>query len=426
MIERYTLSPLKEIWTDKYKFEKMLDIELAICEAWNKKGLIPDKDLKIIQDKALVDLRDIRRREKTTRHETVAFIESVAHKVGESGKYLHYGVTSSDILDTGQSMQIKESLEIILKETKKFNRLLLRKAKKYKDLLMVGRTHGMHAEPVTLGLKFLIWHYETERNIQRLKQALDAISYGKISGSVGTYSQLDPYIERYVCKKLKLKPAKVSTQILQRDRYADVLYSTTSLGNTLEKIALEIRHLHRTEVNEVKEAFRKGQKGSSSMPHKKNPILCERICGQARVLRGNLSIGMENNSLWHERDMSHSSAERVIMPDSLCLVHFMLSDMYSVIDNLQTNKEKIKENLEMEKGKIFSQTLMLKLVQKGMKKDKAYKLVQELSFDKDEDFREEVLKHKLIQKYLTKKDLDEMLDLSYYTRNVKKIFKRFE
>lgn len=426
MIERYTLSPLKEIWTDQYKFERMLDVELAVCKAWSQKKLIPQEDWKTIEKKAIVDLKDIRKREEVTRHETVAFVESVTNKIGTSGKYLHYGVTSSDILDTAQSLQIKESLEIILSETNKFHKLLFKKAKKYKSLIMVGRTHGMHAEPITLGLKFLIWHYETQRDIERIKNALDSISYGKISGSVGTYSQVDPYIENYVCKKLKIKPAKVSTQILQRDRYTDVLYSISALGNTLEKIALEIRHLHRTEIDEVKEAFNKGQKGSSSMPHKKNPILCERICGLARVLRGNLSIGMENNSLWHERDMSHSSAERVIIPDSLCLVHFMLNDMHSVVENLLIKEENIIRNLALEKGKIFSQSLMLRLVQKGMQKEKAYNIAQEISFDEGEGFKQEALKNKLIQKYLTEKELEELTDLSYYTRNVEKIFKRFK
>lgn len=404
----------------------MLDVEIAVCEAWNKKGLISKKHLGNIQKKAAVDLKDIRRREKISRHETVAFVESVANKIGASGKYLHYGVTSSDILDTAQSLQIKESLEIILSETESFHQLLFKKAKKYKNLIMVGRTHGMHAEPITLGLKFLVWHYETERDIQRLKNALDSISYGKISGSVGTYSQIDPSIEKYVCSKLNIKTAKVSTQILQRDRYADVLYSTSALGNTLEKIALEIRHLHHTELDEVKEAFKKGQKGSSSMPHKKNPILCERICGLARVLRGNLSISMENNALWHERDMSHSSAERVIIPDSLCLVHFMLNDMHSVVKNLLIKENSIKKNLSLEKGKIFSQSLMLKLVQNGMEKEKAYKTAQGISFTEKNGFKREILKNKLVQKYLTKKELEELTDLSYYTRNVDKIFERFE
>jgi len=404
----------------------MLEVEIAICEAWNKKGLISNKDLENIIKKSKIDLRDIRRRERNTKHETVAFVESIACKIGDSGKYLHYGVTSSDILDTAQSLQIKESLEIILSDTKKFNRLLKNKAKKYKNLIMMGRTHGMHAEPTTLGLKFLVWHYETDRNILRINNAIDSISYGKISGSVGTYSQIDPCIEKFVCKKLGINVAKISTQILQRDRYGDVLYSITSLGNTLEKIALEIRHLHRTEIDEINEAFHKGQKGSSSMPHKKNPIICERICGQARVLRGNLSIAMENNSLWHERDMSHSSAERIIIPDSLCLIHFMLNDMNSVIENLLIQKESIQRNLELEKGKIFSQTLMLKLVLKGMTKKEAYKTTQDISFEQKSNFKEKILRDTNVRKYLSEKEINEIFNLSYYTRNIDKIFQRFK
>lgn len=426
MVDRYTLSPLKEIWTDQYKFQKMLDVEIAVCEGWNKKGLIPDKDLEIIQKKAKIDLVDIRELEKTTKHETVAFVESVTKKIGKSGKYLHYGVTSSDILDTAQSLQIVDSLKEIIISTKSFHKLLFKKAKKYKSQIMMGRSHGMHAEPITLGLKFLLWHYEIERDIQRLENSLESISYGKISGSVGTYSQIDPDIEKYVCKKLNLKPSKISTQILQRDMYCDVIYSITILGNTLEKIAFEIRHLHRTEIDEIREAFSKGQKGSSSMPHKKNPILCERICGLARVLRGNLLVSMENTALWHERDMSHSSAERIILPDSLCLIHFMLNDMDCVIENLVVNTENIEKNLNIEKGRIFSQTVMLNLVSKGMDKTKAYELIQSISFEKDDNFLELLCENRDIAKYLNKKEIEDICNFDYYTKNVNTIFKRFE
>lgn len=425
MIDRYSLSPLKEIWSDEYKFEKMLEIEIAICEAWSRKGLIPKQDLENIKSKAKIDLRDIREKEETSRHETVAFVESVASKIGKSGKYLHFGVTSSDILDTGQAMQVRDSLKEILKNTKNFKNILSKKAKEYKNLLIMGRTHGMHAEPITLGFKFLVWSYEIERDISRIERALESISYGKVSGSVGIYTHLDPDIEEYVCKKLKLKPSKASTQILQRDRYCDVIYSVTILGNTLEKIATEIRHLHRTEVNEVKEAFAQGQKGSSSMPHKKNPIVCERICGQSRVLRGNLMVAMENTNLWHERDMSHSSAERIIVPDSLCLIHFMLNDMSFIIKDLVVNKEDIEKNLHIEKDKIYSQNLMLHLVEKGMDKQEAYNLIQDFSFKKGEDFLNSLKENSVIKKYLSSEEIENLCTLSYYTRNIDVIFRRF-
>ena len=426
MIDRYSLSPLKDIWSDKYKFEKMLDVEIAICEAWNKEGLIPEQDLKNIKNKAKIDLKDIREREKTSRHETVAFVESVSSKIGDSGKYLHFGVTSSDILDTAQSIQIRDSLEEILKDTKSFKNILLKNAREYKDLIIMGRTHGMHAEPITLGFKFLVWLYEIERDTIRIERAIESISYGKISGSVGTYSHLEPSIEKFVCKKLNLKPSKVSTQILQRDRYCDVMYSVAILGNTLERIATEIRHLHRTEINEIKEAFAKGQKGSSSMPHKRNPIVCERICGQARVLRGNLMIAMENTNLWHERDMSHSSAERIILPDSLILIHFMLNDMTTIINDLVVNREDIDRNLHIEGESIFSQNIMLYLVKKGMKKEDAYSLVQELSFKENKDLIKSLKNNSSLKEYISSKEIEEIGSFSYYTRNIDKIFKRFE
>ena len=425
MIDRYSLSPMKELWEDEYKFQKMLDIELKVCEAWGKKGLIPSADLRNILTKSKVDIKDIREKEETTRHETVAFVESVAGKIGKSGKYFHYGLTSSDVLDTAQSMIMRDAMLKIIKETKILRNELLSKAKKYKDLVMMGRTHGVHAEPTTLGLKFLLLVYELDRDLERLENSQNNISFGKISGSVGTYSQIDPDIEKYVCKELGLKPAKISSQILQRDRYAEYMFSISILGNTLERIATEIRHLHRTEVGEVTEPFELGQKGSSSMPHKKNPILSERICGLARVLRGNLVISMENTALWHERDMSHSSNERIIIPDSSCLIHFMLKDMQYIIKNIVVHKDNIKKNLMLSEGRIFSQTLMLKLVEKGMEKEKAYKLMQELSFDSSRSFLETIEQNSIIEKYLSKKEIEKICTYEYYTKYVDTIFRRF-
>lgn len=425
MIDRYCLSPIKKLWEDEYRFNRMLDIEIKVCEILSKKGVIPEKDYLNIKNKALVDVKDIQNKELDCRHETVAFIQSVSEKIGESSKYFHFGLTSSDVLDTALSLVMRDSLKVISCDTKELKKEVLKKARKYKKIVVIGRTHGMHAEPTTLGLKFLGWVYQLERDVQRLEASLEVISYGKISGSVGTYAQVNPFVEKYVCKQLGLKPAKISTQILQRDRHAQYLFSLSMLGNTLEKIATEIRHLHRTEISEVFEPFGENQKGSSSMPHKRNPILCERICGLARVLRGNTLVGMENIPLWHERDMSHSSAERIVLADSSCLVHFLLNDMLFIIRNIDISKENIIKNLELSKGKIYSQSLMLKLVSKGMDKKEAYDLIQKTSFE-DSDFIEKVENMEIIKKYLTKNDLDELFNYDYYTRYVDEIFKRFE
>jgi len=425
MIDRYSLSPIKELWEDDYRFNKMLEIEIKVCEKLCKDGVIPIKDFENIKKKASIDIKDIQRKESTCRHETIAFIQSVSEKIGESSKYFHFGLTSSDVLDTALSLVMRDSLEIILKNTDRLRKEVLKKAKRYSEVVILGRTHGMHAEPTTVGLKFLIWVYQLERDIERLKSSLEIISYGKISGSVGTYAQIKPSIEKYVCKELGLKSPKISTQILQRDRHAQYLFSLSMLGNTFEKIATEIRHLHRTEIGELFEPFEENQKGSSSMPHKRNPILSERICGLSRVLRGNCLVGMENIPLWHERDMSHSSAERIVLADSTCLTHFMLNDMLFIIKNMSISKENIKKNLELSKGKIFSQSLMLKLVSKGMEKERAYDLVQKVSFE-SEDFLKSIQKIGVVNEYLSKNDLEEIFNYGYYTKHVEEIFKRFE
>jgi len=425
MIDRYSLPKMKELWEDKHRFEKMLEIEIKVCEKLNKDGFILDKDFKSIKKKAIVDIDDIRKREVETRHETVAFVESIASQIGKSSKYFHFGLTSSDLLDTALSLVLKDSLEIIIKDVKELRKEIFKKANKYKTTIVMGRTHGVHAEPTTLGLKFLNWYYQLERDLSRLEHTLETISYGKISGSVGTYAQISPSIEKYVCKELNLKPAKISTQILQRDRHAEYLSTFAILGGTLERIALEIRNLHRTEVGEMFEPFNDSQKGSSSMPHKKNPILCERVCGLSRVLRGNALVGMENISLWHERDMSHSSAERIVLTDSSCLTDFILNDLIYIISDIDISKENIQKNLELSKGKIFSQSVMLKLVSKGMDKDMAYKLMQDISF-KSSDFEREVKESGIVKRYLSQSDLENIFNYKYYTKYVEVIFKRFK
>ena len=426
MIERYSLPEMENLWSDQTKFEKMLEIEILACEALAKKGIITEKELDTLKKKAKVDIKDIRKKEKISHHETVAFLDSISGMISPSFKYLHFGLTSSDTLDTALSLVMRESLDLIVGQLKILRKNLLKQAKRNKDLVMIGRTHGAHGEPITLGLKFLNWVYEVERCLERLENTKETVSYGKISGSVGTYANVKPFVEKYVCKKLKIKSATISNQILQRDRHAEYVFSIAMVGNLLEKIAMEIRHLHRTEIGELGEPFSSKQKGSSSMPHKKNPIVCEQICGLSRVLRGNLVVAMENTPLWDERDISHSSAERVILPDSSTLVHYMLDRMNFVIENVVINKENIKRNLELTKGKIFSQALMLKLVSNGMEKGKAYDLIQSLSFEDTDDFINTVLEDRRGKGFLKEKDGKDLRDYSYYTKHVDEIFKRFE
>jgi len=425
MIDRYTLSPMKELWTDERKFQSMLEVELAVCEAWAKEGIVPNKDLAVIKKKAHVDVLDILDKEQSCKHETIAFIKSVSEKIGKSSRYFHFGLTSSDVLDTSQSIVMKEAMELIILEARKLRKIVFKSAKTYKKLPIMGRTHGVHAEPTTLGLKFLNWVYELDRDMGRLNSALKTISYGEISGSVGTYTHVAPSVEKYVCKKLNLKPALISSQILERDRYSEYLYAIAMLGNTLEKMSTEIRNLHRTEIDELNEPFGEKQKGSSSMPHKKNPILCERICGLSRLLRGNLATEMENTCLWHERDMSHSSVERIIIPDSSCLIHFMLNDMSFIFSNLVVNEENINRNLHMSSGKIYSQALMLALTENGMPKQEAYDLLQNITLNKEGDIQEIISSDKQVLKYLDKQKIKSLCSMDYYTKYVDEIFERF-
>lgn len=377
MIERYSLPGIKNIWSDDNKFSIWLKIELFACEANSKLGVIPAKSLNNIKKKAEFSIDRINKLEEKVKHDVIAFLTNVAEYVGEDSRFIHYGMTSSDVLDTSLSVQMKDAGESILKQLLNLKKILGSKAKKYKSLYMVGRTHGVHAETITLGLKFALWYEEVNRGIERLKRAIDTISVGKISGAVGTYEHIDPFVEKYVCQKLGLKAANVSTQIIQRDRHAEYLTTLAIIGSSLDKFASEIRHLQRTEVLELEEPFSSGQKGSSAMPHKKNPILCERICGLARVLRGNSLVAMENVNLWHERDISHSSAERIIIPDSTMILYYMLVKFSEVLEGLAVNKDNILRNLNLTQGLIYSQRVLLKLIQKGMKRETAYAVVQE-------------------------------------------------
>lgn len=426
MIQRYTLPKMGSIWGEQNRFARMLEVEIAACEAMAGIGLIPMADLKVIKKKAGFDVERISRIEEKTHHDVIAFIENIGERVGNSARFLHMGLTSSDILDTALSLQMAEAADILLDDSKKLATALAKKAKKYKYAVMIGRSHGVHAEPVTFGLKMALFYDETMRNIKRLQVAKAAIAVGKISGSVGTYANADPRIEAYVCKKLRLKPAKISTQIIQRDGIAEFISTIAICGSGLEKIATEIRNLQRTEVYEAEEPFYKGQKGSSSMPHKRNPIICERICGLARILRANAMAAMENITLWHERDISHSSVERVILPDSTILLDYMMNKMIQVIAGLAVYPENMKRNLALMKGLIYSQRILTELVKKGLQRKAAYEIVQESSmavWKEGVDFKTALDKNSELKKYMSSREIEKCFDIKHHTKYVDTIFK---
>ncbi|MCL0067993.1 adenylosuccinate lyase [Peptococcaceae bacterium] len=428
MIERYTLPEMKEIWSEENKFRKWLDVEIYACEALCKKGVIPESALKNIKEKANFLVKRILEIEEKVHHDVIAFLTCVAEYVGEDSKYIHLGLTSSDVVDTAQSVRMKEAADQILKRLAQLYNVLIEKAIKYRNTVMIGRTHGIHAEPMTFGLKMLLWAAETKRNIERMKKAKEVVSVGKISGAVGTYANIDPYVEEFVCRCLGLKPAPISTQVLQRDRHAEYMNTIAVIGCTLEKIATEIRALQRTDIREAEEFFAKGQKGSSAMPHKRNPIISERISGMARILRGNALAAMENVALWHERDISHSSVERVIIPDSTTLLDYMLYKITDVIQNLIVYPENMKKNMKRTNGLIFSQRVLLALMDKGLTRERAYELVQRNAMEcwqTGRDFKELLKSDKDVMDYLTTDELEELFDYSYYLRHIDEIYSRF-
>jgi adenylosuccinate lyase len=415
------------IWQDENKFRIMLEIELLACEAHSRLGLVPSSAVERIRRKARFSVVRIRQIEEKTNHDIVAFVTDLSQSIGDDAKYLHIGMTSSDLLDTTLDAQLRQASDILLADLAKLKKVIASKAKKYKDTVCIGRTHGVHAEPTTFGLKLAMWYDETLRNIERMQQAKLAISFGKLSGAVGTYSNIDPRVETYICRKLKLKPAPIATQIIQRDVYAQYLSTLASIGASLEKFALEIRHLQRTEVLEAEEPFGKGQKGSSAMPHKRNPIICERICGMARLLRANALAGYENIALWHERDISHSSVERIVIPDSTIILNYMLNKCIAVIDGLLVYPQNMLANLLKTKGLIFSQRVLLALMQKGLSRPKAYDLVQRCAMKTWNgwgDFKTHLLKDPVVSRYMTAKELDAVMNLNYYLRHTNTIFKK--
>ncbi|MCH7515719.1 MAG: adenylosuccinate lyase [Bacteroidetes bacterium] len=428
MIERYTLAEMGKIWQDKFKFSTWLQIELLACEARVILKEIPEDDVRIIKSKANFDVKRILEIEKTTKHDVIAFLTNVAEYVGPASRHIHYGMTSSDILDTTLSYQMKAAGELLLKRLYKLKDVLKDRAIEHKNTICVGRSHGIHAEATTMGLKFALWHEEIIRNIKRIADAIDIISVGQISGAVGTFEHLSPKVEEYVCEKMELKPATVSTQIIQRDRHAQFMTTLAIIGSTLEKIAVEVRHLQRTEVLEVEEYFSKGQKGSSAMPHKRNPIVSERITGLARILRGNSISAMENVSLWHERDISHSSVERIVVPDSCIVLDYMLDLMIKLMANLIIYPDNMLKNLNLTRGLIFSQTVLLKLISNGLIREDAYKIVQTAAMqvwnDKAKNLKDELKKSEEVLSHLSKTDIEELFDTKRILSNINYIFNR--
>lgn len=427
MIPRYSLPAMSRIWQDQNKFQKMLEIEVAACEARAKSGKIPKRALANIKKKAKFSIKKIQELDRKTNHDVAAFVENLQDNIGKGGEYLHMGLTSNDVTDTALALQMREAADIILDKLDSLKEALAKKAKRYRSTVMIGRTHGIHAEPTTFGFKMALFLEETKRNIGRMEQAKESISFGKISGAVGTFSNLEPKVEDYVCKKLGLEPAPISNQVLQRDRHAQYLSAIAITGATLEKLGLEIRGLQRTEVLEAEEYFSKSQKGSSAMPHKRNPITCERICGLARVLRGNAHAAVENIALWHERDISHSSVERIIIPDSSILIDYMLETMSQLIEHLVIYPENMQKNLEKTGGLIFSQRVMIELIKAGLTRERAYRLVQKHAMDTwkhGTGFKELLLDDKEIRKLLKPHVIKKCFELDYYLRNIKNVLKR--
>jgi adenylosuccinate lyase len=427
MISRYTRPEMGKIWESTNRFNKWLQIEILACEAMAEEGMIPEESLNNIKSKAAFSEKRILEIEELTKHDVIAFLENVAEYVGPDSRFIHMGLTSSDILDTGFALQLKESMGLIIDDVREFMDTLKKKAEEHKYTAMIGRSHGIHAEPITFGLKIAVWYSEMGRNLKRLEEALDVIGYGKLSGAVGTFANINPGIEAYVCEKLGLKPAEASTQIIQRDRHAQYFSTLAILAGTMEKIAIEIRHLQRTEVLEAEEAFEKGQKGSSAMPHKKNPIGSENIAGLARLVRSNSLAAMENMALWHERDISHSSVERVIGPDSTILIDYMLKRLNKILKNLVVHPGRMEENLNKLKGLIFSQQVLMRLAAKGLTRQIAYEMVQRNAlkvWDTGRDFKSLLIEDQEIGKFISIKELEEIFNLDYHFKHVDDIFKR--
>ncbi|MBT2687769.1 adenylosuccinate lyase [Bacillus sp. ISL-47] len=427
MIERYTRPEMGAIWTEENRFQAWLEVEILACEAWAELGDIPKEDVQKIREKASFDINRIKEIEEETRHDVVAFTRAVSETLGEERKWVHYGLTSTDVVDTALSYLIKQANDILLKDLERFVEILKNKAREHKHTVMMGRTHGVHAEPTTFGLKLALWYEEMKRNLERFKEAAADVEFGKISGAVGTYANIDPFVEKYVCEKLGLQPAPISTQTLQRDRHAHYMGAIALVATSIEKFATEIRGLQKSETREVEEFFAKGQKGSSAMPHKRNPIGSENMTGMARVIRGYMMTAYENVSLWHERDISHSSAERIIIPDATIALNYMLNRFGNIVKNLTVFPENMKRNMDRTLGLIYSQRVLLALIDKGMTREEAYDTVQPRAmeaWEKQVQFRSLIEQDETITSKLSEAELDDCFDYNYHIKHVDTIFDR--
>jgi len=427
MIERYTLPEMGAVWSQQNKFQKWLDVEIAVCEVHAEDGIIPPDALAEIKSKAAFTVERINEIEKTTDHDVIAFTTNLAENIGPAARFVHYGLTSSDVVDTANALLLKESCEILLARVDSLMDVLKRRAFEFKDTPQIGRTHGIHAEPTSFGLVWALWYSEMQRNKTRLEAALHSISVGKISGAVGAFAHLSPDVEERVCEKLGLRAADVSTQVIQRDRYAEYLCTLAIVAATLEKIALQVRHWQRTEVREAQEKFKTGQKGSSAMPHKRNPILSERICGMARTVRANSIVGLENVALWHERDISHSSAERIVLPDSSATLDYILVKTTSLLDTLVVYPENMLKNLNLTRGLVFSGQLLLALTQKGVSREDAYAWTQRNAmkvWDEGGEYKDLVMSDADISSRLSPEEIARVFNVNHYLRNVDRVFTR--
>lgn len=427
MIDRYTRPEMGAIWTEENRFQAWLEVEILACEAWSELGEIPKEDVEKIRRNASFDIGRIKEIEEETRHDVVAFTRAVSETLGEERKWVHYGLTSTDVVDTALSYLLKQANEILLKDIENFIAILTDKAREHKYTVMMGRTHGVHAEPTTFGLKLALWLEEMKRNLERFRQAAAGVEFGKISGAVGTYANIDPSVEAYVCEKLGLQPAPISTQTLQRDRHAHYMATLALIATSMEKFAVEIRGLQKSETREVEEFFAKGQKGSSAMPHKRNPIGSENMTGMARVIRGYMATAYENVPLWHERDISHSSAERVILPDATIALDYMLNRFGNIVKNLTVYPENMKRNMDRTLGLIYSQRVLLALIDKGLSREEAYDTVQPRAmeaWEKQVPFRSLIENDGKITRLLNAEELDDCFDYNYHIKHVDMIFER--
>ncbi|AGA59158.1 adenylosuccinate lyase [Thermobacillus composti KWC4] len=427
MLDRYSRPEMRAIWTEENKFRAWLEVELLACEAWAELGIIPKEDAQALRRNAGFDINRIYEIEQETRHDVIAFTRAVSETLGPERKWVHYGLTSTDVVDTALGYLLKQANAIIRRDIENFIATLREQAIRHKYTVMMGRTHGVHAEPTTFGLKMALWHEEMKRNLERFNHAADGVEYGKISGAVGTYANIDPFVEQYVCSKLGTKPAPISTQTLQRDRHAEYMATLALIATSLDKFATEIRALQKSEFREVEEPFAKGQKGSSAMPHKRNPIGCENISGLARVIRGHMLSAYENVPLWHERDISHSSVERVILPDATMLINYMLNRLGNIIKNLTVFPENMKRNMERTYGVPFSGRVMTKLIDKGFSREQAYDTVQPRAmqaWETQRHFRDIILETPEITSVLSKEEIDDCFNPSWHLKHVDTIFER--